>query len=757
MTRRCIAEIPRIALAVGYARRLTGSGDAGVTGLARHIEFLNANALTVTRIGRVFRTCIRARSGIAHRSERELGTAARTGTNARVSTCFRRRHLAFVVRIGVAVDGPAIAVDTRALLRRRARLAFARAARAATDPVDAISRIALGVDRACRTLRLLHARLARRLAQFGNAIIVAETRFADDALHGTNFTAIGVRLGAVFQSVIAGRGLALILEAIAADAIDADDAPFTVGALLSAAAAAIEIRLITADFAVVRAAEEAVVHRQVAIVVNAVALLRQEAGFGVGNALRRSRATQRTFDLALITRCSRVFRTETRLADPRNTVVDTTIAIIVEAVAKLDTRQRLSRTNSPITVGAAALTDLANADVQFLRRPRKTGFRRVVDANARTSWNSDVVNHAVAIVVHLTVASVHGLGNHFANAYAELPAHAGALAGFAGTNALRPRRSGITSLSLARSAFARRIRQADVVDEAVAIVILGVANIRRRPYRTQTWTILLIAATGHRSALAFTLQVDRTFDFFPRFIEVTRLHFTGSALADASRRSNIVDDTVAIVVESIARIQRPRQLLPNAFAPDPIFTNLLAGFARPFAQRIRRTAVTLELFAIITGQTFVNRSITIVVPPVRDFRLGRYVAIALPPRALITTLKTIPTKTIAPRPRRPRITFLDLIRRTSTGADVVLVDQTIAIIVDTVTTGVRVGCFRRRRAFHRQSIPRTCRNQLLARAETTFQWRQFRAVRTHIGFDVRVNPKNTRAARRDDANPEHRQ
>lgn len=714
MTRRCIAVIPRVALAVGYARRLTGSGDAGITRLARHVEFLNANALAVTRIGRVFRRCGRTRCGIAHRSERELGAAARTGTNARVSTCFRRRHLAFVVGIGVAVDGPAIAVDTRPLLCRRTRLAFARAARAATHAVDTISRVAFGVDGARRTFRLLYARLARRLAQLGNAIIVVETRLADDALHRTNFTAIGVRLGAVFQPVITSRGLALILETIAADAIDADDAPFAVRAFLSTAATTIEIRFITADFAVVRTAEEAVVHRQVAVVVDAVALFRQEAGFGVGNALRRSRAAQRTFNLALITRRSRVFRTETRLADTGNAVVDTTIAIIVQTVAKLDTRERLSRTNSPITVGAAALTDLANADVQFFRRPRKTGFRRVVDTNTRTSRNSDVVNHAVAVVVHLSVASVHGLGNHFANAYPKLPAYAGALAGFARTNPLRPRRSGITSLGLSRCAFARRIRQADVVDEAVAIVILGVANIRRRPHRAETWTILLIAAAGHRSALAFTLQVDRTFDLFPRFIEVTRFHFTGSTLADASRRSDIVDDTVAIVVEPIARIQRPRQLLPNTFAPDPIFTNLLAGFARPFAQRIRRTAVTLELFAVITGQTFVNRSITIVVPPVRDFRLGRHVAIALPPRALITTLKTIPTKTIAPGPRRPRITFLDLIRSTRTGADVVLVDQTVTIIVDTVTTCVRVGCFRRRRTFHRQSIARTRRNQSLA-------------------------------------------
>lgn len=729
LTRRRIAEISRIAFAVGYARRLAGSGDAGVTRLARLIEFLHANALTVTRIGRVFRRCIGARCGIADRTERELGAAARTGTNACVSARFRCRHLALVVRIGVAGNGPAIAVDTRALLRRRTRLAFPRAARAATDAIDTIARVAFGVDRACRTFRLLHARLARRLAQLGNAIIVGETRFADDALHRTNFTAIGVRLGAVFQSVVAGGGLALILEAIAADAIDADDASFTVGAFLSTTATAIEIRFVAADFSVVRAAEETIVDDQVAVVVDAVALLGQETGFGVGDALRRSRAAQRTLDLALITRRSRVFRTETRLADARNAVIDTAVAIIIETVAKLDTRERLSGADTPHAVGTGALTHLANADVQFLRRPGKTCFRRVVDANARAARNPDVVNHAVAIVVHLAVATVGALGDHFTQARAKLAAHTGSLTGFAGTNALRPRRPGITSLGFSRSAFARRIRQADVVDEAVAIIILGVANIRRRSHRAQTWTVLLRAAAGHRSALAFPLQVERTFDLLPRFIEITRFHFAGRALTHASGSPDIVDDAVAIVIESIARIQRRRQLLSDAFTPYPIFTNLLAGFTRTFAQRIRRTTITLELFAVVTGQTFVNRAVAIVVPPVSDFLLGCHVTITLPPRALITTLKSIPAKTIASSPRRTRVTTLEIIRRTRAGVDVVFVDQTVAIIVDTVATGIGVRCFRHRRTIdHRQSVPRARRNQLLTCAETTFQRRQFGAI-----------------------------
>ena len=690
LARGRIAEVPVVAFTVGYARRLASAGDTGVTRLAHLIEFLYANALTVARIRGIFGRCIRTRRRITYRSDGVLGATSGTRANARISARLRSGYVTLVIRIRIAGDGPAIAVCTGPFLCRGTRLAFARAARATANTVDAITRIAFRVDIARRTFGFLNARLAGRLAQFRDAVVVPKARFADETLHRTNFATIDIGFGAVLQTVPARRRLAQILKAVAADAIDTDDATFAIGALLSAATAAIEIRFVAADLAVVRTTEEPVVEDQVAIVVDTVTLLGKKSRFGVRNAFRRSGSTERTLDLPLITRRTRVFRTETRITDARNAIVDTTVAIVVETVAQFDARKRLSGADSPVTVATRPLPRLASTDVQFLGRPRKTDLRGVVHAHARATRNTDVVDDAVAIVVDLPITRVRALGNDFTYASAELAIHALAFTRFARTNPLGTRRTRITRLRLPRRTLARRIGQTDVVDDAVAVIILGIADVRRRLDRSDTGPELLIAAARHRAALAFTLQIERTFDLFARIVHVTRFRVPGRALAKRSRCTDVVDVSVAIVIETIARINGGRKLLTNAFAPLAIFTNLLARFTRTFAQCIGRATITFQLFPVVTRQPLVNRTITIVVATVGNFLLGRYVAVAFAPRPLITTLKTIATKALAARTWRPGVTALELVRHARACVDVILVDQTIAIVINTVATGIRV-------------------------------------------------------------------
>lgn len=220
-------------------------------------------------------------------------------------------------------------------------MAFTRAVRAAANVVDAEARAALRVCQAGRAFGLLDARLARRLAEIGDAVVIAEAGFADDTLVRANLAAIDVGLGSVLQAVAASRALALVLEAVAALAINADDALLAVRAFRWAASAAIKVCLVTANLAVVRAAEEAVVDDQVAVVVDAVAFLGDEPRLGARYAFGL-RFAERAFNFTEIARRIRVLGEEARIADARDTVIDAAIAIVVEAVAKLNAWQSLA-------------------------------------------------------------------------------------------------------------------------------------------------------------------------------------------------------------------------------------------------------------------------------------------------------------------------------------------------------------------------------------------------------------------------------
>lgn len=338
LARRGITEVPVVAFTTGYARGLASSTYAAVTRLARHVELLHAHALTITCIGGILRREICARCRRALGSERIFGATRTARTRAGVSTRIGGGDLTLAVGIGIARNGSAIAIHARALFGRRARLAFTRTARTATNTVDTIARIAFGIGQTRGALGLLDARLARGLTQSRNAIVVREARFADDTLHRANFTAIGVGFGTVFQTVHAAGLLALVLEAVSADAVDTDDATFAVRTLLCAASTAIEIRFIAADFAVVGTAEKPVVDNQVAIIVDTVAFFRNKAWLGIRYAFGRTRHTRGTFELSLVTRRPRVFRKETRIIDAGNSIIDAAITIVIETVAKLHAR-----------------------------------------------------------------------------------------------------------------------------------------------------------------------------------------------------------------------------------------------------------------------------------------------------------------------------------------------------------------------------------------------------------------------------------
>lgn len=125
---RRVAEVPVRALAVGDACRLASASDAGITRLARLIEFLYAATLAVAGISGVFGACVRARSRCALCAECVLRAARAAGAHTSVSAGIRRLDLALVIGIGAASDSAAIAVQARAFFRRRAGLAFAAAA-----------------------------------------------------------------------------------------------------------------------------------------------------------------------------------------------------------------------------------------------------------------------------------------------------------------------------------------------------------------------------------------------------------------------------------------------------------------------------------------------------------------------------------------------------------------------------------------------------------------------------------------------------
>lgn len=314
----------------------------------------------------------------------------------------------------------------------------------------------------------------------------------------------------------------MVLEAVTALAVDADDTTLVVIAFQRAATAAIEIRLVAADLAVVRAAEKAVVDEQVAVVINTVALLRDKPRFGARHAFRLCFA-ERTFNLALITRRIRVFGEEARIADAGDAVIHAAVAIVIETVAKLDAGQRLAGAKAPRAVGACPLPCLAVADVQLLGRPRKANLGRVVDADARAAGQADIINHAVAIVINLAVASVGAFGDNFAEARPELPIHTSSLARLTRTNALATSRTRITRLGLTLRAQTRRIGQADVINDAVAIVVQKVADIGGGLDRAHARPEFLVGSAGHRAAFAFALKIERAFNLFAGLVDITSL------------------------------------------------------------------------------------------------------------------------------------------------------------------------------------------------------------------------------------------
>lgn len=751
LARGCIAEIARVAFAVGHAGGLASARNACITRLACLIELLHANALAIAGVGWVLRRAVRTSSRIANRPDGVLRATPTTRTNPCISTGFRSRHLAFIVGIRVHRHRATIAIDARPLLRGRTRLAFAFAARATTNTVSTITGATFHVFGARRPLGFLNARLARRLAQLGDAIGVHEALFTDETLHRTNLPAVDVGFGTILQTIAARRGLALVLEAISADAINADDASLAIRALLNATASAIEIRFVSADLSIVRTAEKSIIHDQIAVVVDAIALLWDKPRLRARNALRRATSSKRTLDLPLITRRTGVLREEARVTYTRNTIVDPPVAIVVDTVAELDTRERLSKTESPLPIRTRLLAVFARAYVPFLHRPGKTSPGAVGEAITGTSGNPDVVDRSIAIIVGLTITRIRWFGDHLAQTRPPAARNAGLFTRLALTDVVRHHRTGVTLLCLSRLTITR------LVHETVAIVVLPVADVHRRLDRANTRTEFLIAAARHRAALAFSLELQGTFDLLARIVRVTRLRFPFRAFTNAAGDANVVNDPVTVVVEPIARITHRRQLLPNAIAPHPILALLRALSAGTFAERLGRSTITGKLLAVDTGQPVINLLVTIVIATVRNFLHRRHVAIAFAPCPLLAGLNAVPTEALAARTWRARVTPFDFIRHARAGVGVILVDQTIAIVVDTVPTRIRVVRLGPLRALLRKAVARTRRNELLARTQTAFQRRQRLATRTNIRFDPRVDPQNVRATGRHQANPKDRQ
>jgi len=219
---------------------------------------------------------------------------------------------------------------------------------------------------------------------------------------------------------------------------------------------------------------------------------------------------------------------------------------------------------------------------------------------------------------------------------------------------------------------------------------------------------------------------------------------------------DIIDLAIAIVIKTVAGIKRGRELLPYAFTPFAIFTELLARFTRPFSNRIRRAAITLKFLAVRAGQAFINRAIAVVIATVGHFGLGKDIAVTLAPRSLIAALKTIATKALLAVARCTRKTILQLVFGTNTGINIVFVDEAVAIIVDAVATGIRVvGLVDRWTFKNGQPIRVAGRHKLLAGAKTAIKRRKCLAIRANVGRMLRINAKNVRTARRNEPEAEH--